>query len=34
MLLVLMFKRNQQKEGADRNLEELKKRLEFDRLNK
>jgi len=34
MLLVFMFKRNQQKEGADRNLEELKKRLEFDRLNK
>jgi hypothetical protein len=29
-----MFKRRQQKEGADRNLEELKKRLEFDHVNK
>jgi len=34
MLLVLMFKRSQQKEGADRNLDELKKSLEFDHINK
>tara|TARA_B110001454_G_scaffold72084_1_gene69993 strand:+ start:1589 stop:2062 length:474 start_codon:yes stop_codon:yes gene_type:complete len=34
MLLVLAFKRNQQNKGADRNIAELKKQLEFDQSNK
>ena len=34
MLLVLAFKRNQQNKGADRNIAELKRQLEFDQSNK